>query len=48
MALHWDWVCDTITARQRDVLRNVSARQLELTNAVLARRSARVPVSSRG
>ncbi len=47
VALHWDWVCDTITAVQRDALRNVSADQLELTNAVLRRRSARVGVSSR-
>jgi hypothetical protein len=32
VALHWDWVCDRLTAAQLDALRRATAGQLDLTN----------------
>ncbi|MBA2529531.1 MAG: hypothetical protein H0V19_06135 [Euzebyales bacterium] len=32
VALHWDWVCDRLTARQLADLRRFTARQLQITN----------------
>ena len=32
VALHWDWVCDTLSDRQYEQLRQVTRRQLQLTN----------------
>ena len=32
VALHWDWVCDSITPDQRNALIHYSARTLALTN----------------
>jgi len=36
VAMHWDWVCDRLDARQLDALRASSAAQLELTNMQLS------------
>lgn len=36
VALHWDWVCDRISASERHVLESVSADQLELANRYLS------------
>lgn len=36
VSLHWEWVCDRLTARQLRHLRHFSRRQLALTNAGLA------------
>jgi Family of unknown function (DUF6390) len=33
VALHWDWVCDTLTETQLEALIHFTARQLEATNA---------------
>lgn len=32
VAMHWDWICDTLSARQLTQLRRRTAQQLELTN----------------
>jgi hypothetical protein len=34
VALHWDWVCDRLTAAQLDSLRRFTTRQLRVTNRV--------------
>ncbi|MGA8118162.1 MAG: DUF6390 family protein [Actinocatenispora sp.] len=36
VSLHWDWVCDRLDARQLAGLRRYTARQLDLTNDLLA------------
>lgn len=40
VALHWDWVCDRLTAIQLSALRRYTARQLAITNRTRADRSA--------
>lgn len=35
-ALHWDWVCDRLSARQLTALRRVTAHHLALVNAAAA------------
>lgn len=35
LALHWDWVCDRLSAQERDALRLWTGRQLRVTNARL-------------
>jgi hypothetical protein len=37
VSLHWDWVCDRLTASQLDGLRRITARQLHLTNRATVR-----------
>jgi len=36
VAMHWDWICDRLDARQLSALQASSAAQLELTNTQLA------------
>jgi len=36
VALHWDWVCDVLSAEQLAALEQRSADQLDRTNAVFA------------
>jgi len=36
ISLHWDWVCDRLTARQAKNLRHYTKHQLDLTNERLA------------
>lgn len=36
VALHWDWVCDRISAEQQAELVRYSARHLDLANSILA------------
>ncbi|MDQ3628967.1 MAG: DUF6390 family protein [Actinomycetota bacterium] len=38
VAMHWDWVCDVLTAGQVEQLQARTADQLERTNAALAQR----------
>ena len=38
VALHWDWVCDTITAEQEEAVAYYTGRHLDLVNAFLAGR----------
>ncbi len=35
VSLHWDWVCDRLTARQLRSLRYNTLRQLEITNRTI-------------
>jgi Family of unknown function (DUF6390) len=35
VSLHWDWVCDRLSAGQADALATYSARQIDLANAYL-------------
>jgi Family of unknown function (DUF6390) len=37
VSLHWDWVCDVITARQAAALRHYTRTQLDLVNTALRR-----------
>jgi len=34
VALHWDWVCERLTARQLAALRHYTMRHLEIVNRV--------------
>ena len=38
VALHWDWVCDVISDKQRGMLDRYTVRHLGLVNAVLVER----------
>ncbi len=40
VALHWDWVCDTLSPAQCAALQHYSGRQLEVVNAQLRQRLA--------
>jgi len=37
VSLHWDWVCDRLTAQQLTMLRGYTLRQLKITNRSLPR-----------
>ncbi|MBS2961485.1 hypothetical protein KGA66_00405 [Actinocrinis puniceicyclus] len=37
VSLHWDWVCDRLTARQLRALRFHTLRQMEITNRTIGR-----------
>jgi hypothetical protein len=37
VAMHWDWICDVLTARQLDCLRLYTTRILQMTNEALRR-----------
>lgn len=41
VALHWDWICDTLSPRQLIELRYRTARQLELTNHTMGASASR-------
>jgi hypothetical protein len=42
VSLHWDWVCDRLSADQLDALRYFTERQLDVTNRVSAALAAPV------
>lgn len=44
VALHWDWVCDRLSAEQAEACERFTLRQLELTNSLT---SARVSLGAR-
>jgi hypothetical protein len=39
VSIHWDWICDVLSPAQADALESSNARQLEVTNHQLSRRS---------
>jgi hypothetical protein len=41
VSLHWDWVCDRLTATQESELAGRTARQLDAVNGWLAGRLVR-------
>lgn len=44
VSLHWDWVCDRLTARQLRQLKHYTKRHLDIANALLQRRNASVTI----
>jgi hypothetical protein len=40
VALHWDWVCDTLSPARLASLRHYAARHLAIANRTLAERHA--------
>jgi hypothetical protein len=40
VAVHWDWICDRLTARQREALGRRSAHHLDIVNDRAAERTA--------
>lgn len=44
VALHWDWVCDRLTARQLRLLRRYTLRQLDIVNHRLEHRGAALAI----